>query len=53
MVLTLVTDTLMDSDAGANVENPCDLRKCQVDTLFTVGVTISEWEQETAPHPLC
>ena len=42
MVLTLVTDILMDSNAGTNVKNPCDIRKCQVDTLFTVGVTISE-----------
>ena len=42
MFLTLVADILMDSDAGMNVKNPCNLRKCQVDTLFTVGVTISE-----------
>ena len=42
MVLTLVTDILMDSDAGTNVKNPCNLRKYQVDTLFTVGVMISE-----------
>ena len=30
MVLALVTDILLDSSAGTNVENiPCDLRKCK------------------------
>jgi len=53
MVLALVTDILLDSSAGTNVENiPCDLRKCKAKKRnFIHCWGDDQWNEKQGQHP--
>ena len=53
MVLALVTDILLDSSAGTNVENiPCYLRKCKAKKRnFIHCWGDDQWNEKQGQHP--